>query len=55
MITWNQNMEKNEICYMDTDKFIVYIKAEGIYSEISKDVDSRYFRLFFFKPDLLLI
>ena len=34
----NQNMKK---CYMDTDNFIVYIKTEDIYSDITKDVETR--------------
>ena len=28
--------EKEKLCYMDTDGFIVYIKAEDIYTEISR-------------------
>ena len=27
---------------MDTDSFIVYIKTEGIYRDIAKDVKTRY-------------
>ena len=27
---------------MDTDSFIVYIKAEGIYPDIVKDVETRF-------------
>ena len=27
---------------MDTDSFIVYIKTEGIYSDISNDVETRF-------------
>ena len=34
--------EKDKLCYMDTSSFIVYIKAEGIYSGISTDVKTRY-------------
>ena len=32
--------EKVRLCYIDTDSFIVYIKTEGIYSDISKDVET---------------
>ena len=31
--------EDAKICDMDTDSFIVYIKTEDIYSDISKDVE----------------
>ena len=34
--------EKAKLCYMDTDSFIVYIKAEDIYSDIEKDVEARF-------------
>ena len=27
---------------MDTDSFVVYIKTEDIYSDISKDVETRF-------------
>ena len=27
---------------MDTDRFIVYIKAEDIYTDITKDVEERF-------------
>ena len=27
---------------MDTDRFIVYIKAEDIYADIAKDVEERF-------------
>ena len=33
--------KKNTNCYMDTEKFIVYIKTEDIYLDIAKDVESR--------------
>ena len=33
--------EKAKLCYMNTDSFIVYIKAEYIYSDIAKDVETR--------------
>ena len=33
--------EKNaKLCYMDTDRFIVYIKTEDIYSDIEKNVET---------------
>ena len=34
--------EKVKLCYMNTDSFIVYIKTEGIYSDITKDVGKRF-------------
>ena len=34
--------EKAKLCYMGTDSFIVYIKTEGIYADISKDVKARF-------------
>ena len=30
------------LCYIDTDSFIVYIKAEHIYVDIAKDVEARF-------------
>ena len=33
---------KAKICYMDTDRFIVYIETEGIYVDISKDVKTSF-------------
>ena len=30
--------EKEELCYMDTDNFIAYIKTNDIYKDIAKDV-----------------
>ena len=33
--------EKAELCCMDTDRIIVYIKIEGIYVDIAKDVEIR--------------
>ena len=32
--------EKAKLCYMDTDTFIVYIKADDIYKNIGKDVET---------------
>ena len=37
--------EKVRLCYIDTDSFIVYIKTEGIYSDISKDVGTKFYIL----------
>ena len=34
--------ERVKLCYMDTDSFIVYIKADDIYKDIVKDVESRF-------------
>ena len=31
-----------KLCYMDTDSFIVYIKTEDVYADISKDVEARF-------------
>ena len=43
--------EKGKLCYMDTDSFIAYIKdsfigyikADDIYKEIAKDVETRFY------------
>ena len=37
--------EKEKLCYMDTDSFIGYIKADDIYKEIAKDVETRFYTL----------
>ena len=34
--------EKGKLCYMDTDSFIVYIKAYDIYKDIAKDIETRF-------------
>ena len=34
--------EKVKLCYMDTDSFIVYIKADDIYKDIAEDVKTRF-------------
>ena len=34
--------EKSKLYYMDTDIFIVYIKTEDIYIDISKDSEARF-------------
>ena len=33
--------EKAKLCYMDTDRFIVYIKKQDIYVGIAKDCETR--------------
>ena len=33
--------EKAKLCYMDTDSFIVYIKANNIYKDI-EDLETRF-------------
>ena len=39
----NQNMVKKQSCVIiDTDNFIVYIKTDDSYKEISKDVETRF-------------
>ena len=34
--------EKAKLCYMDTDRFIVYIKKQDIYVGIAKDGETRF-------------
>ena len=34
--------EKAKLCYMDIDSLIVYIKTEGIYADIAKNVETRF-------------
>ena len=34
--------EEAKFCYMDTDNFIVYIKPEDIYTDITRDVKTRF-------------
>ena len=34
--------EKSNLCYMDTDSFIVYIKTDDIYKDIAEDVETRF-------------
>ena len=34
--------EKTKLCYMDTGSFTVYMKAEDIYVDIAKDVETRF-------------
>ena len=37
-----KNDQKSQLCYMDTDSFIVYIKTDDIYKDIPKDVENRF-------------
>ena len=32
--------KKAKLCYMDTDSFIVYIKADDIYNDIAEHVET---------------
>ena len=32
--------EKSKLCYMDTYRFIVYIKTDGTYKDIAKDIET---------------
>ena len=32
--------QNSKLCYMDTDRFIVYIKTEDIYKEITKYIEA---------------
>ena len=34
--------KKGELCYMDTDSFIVYIKTGGIYKNIGEDIETSF-------------
>ena len=34
--------EKAKLCYIDTDSFIVYIKADDIYKNIAEDIETRF-------------
>ena len=34
--------EKDNLCYMNTNNCIVYIKTEDIYSDIAKDTETRH-------------
>ena len=33
--------EKEKLCYMDIDSFIIYIKADGVYKDITEVVEIR--------------
>ena len=34
--------EKAKLCYIDTDRFIVYIQTDDIYKDITEDVETRF-------------
>ena len=34
--------EKPKLCYMDTDRFIIYIKVDDVYRDIHEDVEIRF-------------
>ena len=34
--------EKEKLCYMDTDNFIVYIKTDDTYKNIAEDVETSF-------------
>ena len=34
--------KKAKLCYMGTDSFVVYIKADDIYKDIAEDVETRF-------------
>ena len=34
--------ERWKLSYMDTDSFIVYIKADDVYKDIAEDVETRF-------------
>ena len=33
--------EKAKLCYMDTDSFIVHVKTDDIYKDVTEDVETR--------------
>ena len=39
MITLNQSTKKAKLRYMDTDNFIIHIRTEDFYKDISNDVE----------------
>ena len=38
MIKFNRNIKKMQNCYMDTDRFIIYIKPEDFCKDIADGV-----------------
>ena len=34
--------EKSKLCFMDTDSFIIYLKIDNIYKDITEDVETRF-------------
>ena len=39
MITLNQYGDRAKLCYTDTDSFIIYIKTEDFFEDISNDFE----------------
>ena len=39
--------DKAQLCYMDTDSFVVNIKTKDFYKDISQDVNKRLIKLYF--------
>ena len=39
MIILNQNMRTEEICYIDTDSFVIYTETEDFYKDIADDIE----------------
>ena len=37
-----RSVEKAKLCYMDTDSFIVYLRADDIYKDIAEDVETTF-------------
>ena len=37
-----KHVEKSKLCYMDTGSFIVYIKTDDIYRDITENVETRF-------------
>ena len=37
-----KNGENEELCYMDTDNFIVHVKTNDIFKDIAEDVETRF-------------
>ena len=37
-----EKKKKAKLCYMDTDSFTVYIKANDIYKDTAADVETRF-------------
>ena len=35
-------VKKTNLCYMDTESFIVYIKTDYVYKDIAEDVETRF-------------
>ena len=35
-------VKKGKMCQMDPDSFIVYIKADNIYKNITEDIETRF-------------